>query len=936
MQACGVDLKRIGRGYKGHCPFHEDNKSPSLSVTPGKNLWKCFGCGKGGDIIEFVQLFDRLDFKAAVEKLATYLPGGELLPETKKTKTAIKKENTPLTPANTKILTRVIDFYHTAFCEDPRGREYLEERGITDAKFFADHKIGLAAGTLLNVLPEDGDIKEQLQEIGVLNDKGKEHFYGCITFPLYDLAGNPAGIYGRRIMGKGADHLYLPGSRRGIFNRQAAKAKKEIILTEAVIDAATLISNEISNAIPCYGVNGLTDDHISLFKQHDLQKIHICFDNDDSSNRGREAVATRLLEEGFIVVSVSLPKHKDINEFFLLTADARDQFEQLLLPADNELQKQAVENLDPAGREEKETTDDQGQTTVAGDTIIFTREKRHYEARGISKTGNKLKATVKGMVTKSKRFHVDTVDFCSARSRSYLVRGLAELFGEEEKIINRDLEKLTLLAEEYAARATTETTIPAEIPTQEKEEALRFLKNPDLLDEIVADIETIGYTGEEMNKLLCYIAAISRKTDAPLSVMIQSRSAAGKSCLQDAILSLIPEDDYIKYTRLTDQALFYRDGPLAHKILAIEELDGMNGALYSIRTIQSSKKITIAYTGKDPVTGKMQAAENTVEGPIMVFITTTQPEIDGETASCFLFISIDESREMTEKILARQRKSQTLTGILAKLQGTDITRKHHNANKLLQPVKIANPYGELLTFTSKSLRARRDNTKYLNLIQAIAFLFQYQRKKHRADYGNGNTMEYINVTLSDIGHANRLAAETLGRSLDELSPPSRKLLMLIRQMCVSEDRSQKTEDRETTFTCREIREYSGWSDFQVRTHIKQLEELEYIYSVTGRRGKEYVHELLAKSGGEDGKPFMIGLIDMEQLKEKAQQLGIVDEDEVTTRVLRARFEATTRARPILLHPFTNKGCSRILRQLRAETGKTIEAAQHKSRCHNHT
>ncbi len=868
MQACGVDLKRIGRGYKGHCPFHEDNKSPSLSVTPGKNLWKCFGCGKGGDIIEFVQLFDRVDFKAAVEKLATYLPGGEP-PENKKTKAAVKKEKEQpkaLTPAHIKVLSRAIDFYHTAFCEDPRGREYLEERGITDNKLFADHKIGLAAGTLLNVLPEEGDIKEQLQEIGVLNDKGKEHFYGCITFPLYDLAGNPAGIYGRRMIGKGADHLYLPGSRRGIFNRQAAKANNAIILTEAVIDAATLISNGITNTIPCYGVNGLTDDHISLFKQHGVEKIHICFDSDESGDRGREAVVTKLQAEGLTVAPVILPEHKDINDFFLLTADAKERFAQLLLPADNEQQKQAV-------KKEKETTEDREQTTVTGDVIIFTREKRHYEARGISKTGNKLKATVKGMVTKSKRFHVDTVDFYSARSRSYLVRGLAELFGEEDKTINRDLEKLTLLAEQFAAQSAAATEAPAEIPEGEKEEALRFLKSPDLLVEIVADIETLGYTGEELNKLLCYIAAVSRKTEEPLSVMIQSRSAAGKSCLQDSILALIPEEDYIKYTRLTDQALFYRDGPLAHKILAIEELDGMNGALYSIRTIQSSKKITIAYTGKDPVSGKMQTEENTVEGPLMVFITTTQAEIDGETASRFLFISIDESREMTEKILARQRRAHTLDGFLAKLQGADIIRKHQNANRLLHPIKVVNPYGELLTFTSQSLRARRDNTKYLNLIQAIAFLFQYQRRRHQVDYG-GKTVEYINVTLADIDHANRLAAEVLGRSLDELSPPSRKLLALIREMT---EQQAEEGDRERHFTRRDIREYSGWSDFQIKTHIKQLEELEYIYSTAGRKGKEYVYELLYTGGGEDGKPFVIGLIDIEQLKEKAEQMGIKDD-----------------------------------------------------------
>jgi hypothetical protein len=385
-----------------------------------------------------------------------------------------------------------------------------------------------------------------------------------------------------------------------------------------------------------------------------------------------------------------------------------------------------------------------------------------------------------------------------------------------------------------------------------------------------------------MNKLLCYLAAVSRKMPDPLSVMIQSRSAAGKSYLQDTILSLIPAEDAIKYTRLTDQALFYKEaGSLAHKILAIEELDGMAGAIYSIRTIQSSKKITVAYTGKDPLTGEMKTGENTVEGPLMVFITTTQVEIDGETASRFVFISIDESREMTEKILTKQRQSHTMAGMMNKLAAKKIINKHLAAQHLLKPIRVINPYGDFLSFTSKSLRARRDHMKYLGLILTITFLFQYQRPRHTMDY-DGEKEEYILVTLADIEKANEIAAEVLGRSLDELSPSSRKLLILIKDM--SEQKTEKGRE-EITFTRRDIREFSSWSDFQVKTHIKQLEELEYIYSITGRKGREYVYELIYQGSGAENndsnanKKFMIGLADMEEVKSKAKKLGISDDPE---------------------------------------------------------
>jgi DNA primase catalytic core len=862
VEAKGINLKKNGKSWFGLCPFHAD-KNPSLSINPSKNLWQCFGCGAAGDVIRFVEMFDQVSFAEAVKRLSDN--GLQTKPPQRQ---AVNPQRPALSAKLRKLLARVIEFYHTAFGEDPRAAQYLESRGITDKSVFSAHKIGFANGTLLNALPFEGDVNRQLKDLGVLTAKGNEHFYGYVTFPLFDANGDPVGIYGRRIdemvTGEVAGHLYLPGARSGLFNRQAAKAHKEIILTESIIDSLTLINAGIKNTIPCYGTNGLTDDHLQWLASCEVEAVHICFDTDETGRKAAEKAAARLEGEGFKTRYIELGKAKDINDFFLLSADAAAEFKKLVSAADPSAEVAVKE------KSECYTTTDYGFTAIVN--------SRHYEARGITRRETKLKSTIKGIVSDNgkQRFHVDTVDFYSARSRAWLTKGLCDLFSQDEKAITEDLQRLMQYAESYRPRQEAKAD-KAQMTGKERSRALGLLKNPSMFDEILSDFETIGYTGEPMNKLLCYIAAISRKMDEPLSVMIQSRSAAGKSFLQDTVLSLIPEEDTIKYTRLTDQALFYKaSDSLKHKILGIEELDGMNGAIYSIRSIQSSKKITIAYTGKDPVTGELKTAENSVEGPLMVFITTTAVEIDGETASRFVFISIDESAEMTEKILAKQRQRHTMEGMLNKLKSDAVVKKHCNANRLLKPVKVVNPYAELLTFTSKSLRARRDHTKYLNLILAVAYLFQYQRK-HRTIEHDGKTIEYINVTLADIEQANAIANEVLGRSLDELPPPSRELLKLIRKMVLDACKAKKIKPEQYQFTRRDIRHFSGWSDFQVKTHIRQLKDLEYIYPVMGKKGKTYVYELLATGPIDEDKPFLIGLIDMAQLKKKAGQAGISDE-----------------------------------------------------------
>jgi DNA primase len=854
VQSRGISLKKNGKSYLGLCPFHDDT-NPSFSVNPKENLFQCFGCGAAGDVIRFVELYDKVSFPEAVGQLSGTRDQGSA----KKDTTDNKQRTTDLSIKERKLLARVVSYYQHTLGEDSRGLAYLrEQRGITDTQSLKDFGVGYVNGTLLGILPEDPEVVEALKRIGILNAKGNEFFYNCVVFPLHAATGAIVGLYGRSIAEEGkVKHLYLPGPRQGLVNRQAVKRSQTILLTESVIDALTLYDQGFKNVLPLYGVNGLTEDHLSLFTRR-VKEAYLVFDADDAGRKGAEAVSGRLKEREITSYAVTLPV-KDVNVFF--KRHTPEEFEALL--------KQA----NPTSLEASERVAKRAQSlyreTAHG--LIVGYGERQYEVKGIQRGETQLKATIKASrdVSGSLPFELTTIDLYSSRSRTWFAKLCGDLFGATEELIREDLGRLLTLAESFRPKERKST--PKEPTEEEREEALRFLKNPNLLKEVLSDFETLGVTGEETNKLVGYLCAVSRKLDEPLSVLIQSRSAAGKSTLQDAILALVPEEDSVKYTRITDQALFYKDEEsLRHKLLAIEEEQGMGGAAYSIRNIQSAKKITVAATGKDPVTGKMKTEEYTVKGPVAVMITTTAAELEGETASRFLFLTIDESSKMTEAIHRMQRDEETLDGLIRTRKRDRIIRKHHTAQRLLKPLGVVNPYAKYLTYPSRSLRTRRDHKKYLALIRAVAFLFQYQRETKTVEV-DGETVEYVEATLDDIERANHLANEVLGQSLDELAKPSRTLLALVFEMVKERAGKEQVPIDEITFSRREVREHTGWSDWQVKSHIKQLEELEYLYPRTGSRGKEYSYGLHYQGQGEEQQRFYLHLTPVEEIRKMIQQ-----------------------------------------------------------------
>jgi len=929
VESSGIELKKHGKDYLGLCPFHDD-KEPSLVISPDKNLWHCLGaCSEGGDVIQWVMKRQGVSFRHAVELLKD---GDAALsvPATSVKRNTTAKHSAPLAanPDEQKQLAVVIDYYHDTLRQSPEALDYLKTRGLNYPELIDMFKLGYANRTLGYRLPEKNrkagaKVRGQLQQIGILRKSGHEHFSGSLVIPVISPEGIITEVYGRKLLGaklrKGTpQHLYLPGAHVGVFNEQALQASDEIILCESLIDALTFWAAGYRNVTASYGTSGFTADHLAAFKQHDIKRILIAYDRDEAGNTAAEQLAKKLTAEGIDCFRVLFPKGMDANEYALQVTPATKSLGVVLRSAEwmgkgeapnlntgctsdelidtetgeilaaasaateSEISTPLAakkENIpEPTTASPQPKPADEIEADISEHEINMAFGDRQYRIRGLQKNLSFEVLKVNVLVRRNEAFHVDALELYNAKQRAAYIKAASIELGLKGDILKGDLGKVLLKCEALQEQQIKQTLAPEkpEISLTESEQtaALELLKSPDLMNRILEDFEHCGVVGEATNTLIGYLACVSRKLDKPLAVMIQSTSAAGKSTLMDAVLALMPEEERVQYSAMTGQSLFYMgETNLKHKILAIAEEEGAEQASYALKLLQSEGVITIASTGKNETTGDMETKEYRVEGPVMLFLTTTAIDIDEELMNRCLVLSVNESRDQTQAIHAMQRQQQTLEGLLATEDKKHIINNHRNAQRLIQPLLVANPYAERLSFIDDKTRTRRDHLKYLTLIRSIALLHQYQREIKTVNH-NGQRIEYIEVTLNDIETANRLANEVLGRTLDELPPQTRKLLKHIHAMVTKHCKVQGIEQKDHRFSRRDIREAVGWGNTQTKLHLKRLEDMEYLLVHRGGRGQSIVYELLYQGEGEDGESFLVGLIDMENLGYDAKKSGV--------------------------------------------------------------
>jgi DNA primase len=907
-EARGVELKRHGADLIGLCPFHEDHSPSLVISSKKNLWNCLGACRRGGDVIEWVMRAEGVSFRHAVELLRKEIPlmarpAGVVVKES--TVPKLPPLFGP-TAADQAVLGIVVSYYHETLKNSPQAQQYLIKRGLQSSEMVEQFRLGYSNRTLTYHVPDKNrsagaEQRGRLAKLGILRDSGHEHFNGSVVIPIFSLEGEVVEMYGRKITRALREntplHSYLPGPRRGVWNEQALVASKEIILCEALIDALTFWCAGFRHVTASYGVNGFTDDHRAALKKHGTKKIFIAYDRDDAGEGAAQSLAEELMAKGVECFRVQFPKGMDANEYALKVQPVAKSLGMLLGKAAwlgkgkpptvavsepvIETQTAIEEKIEPAAKEKisepieapvgeepvlplaaesREPFEEVAPVAmmvppplevpveINGDEVTITQGDRRYRVLGLGKNTSVGILRVNVLVTRGERLHVDTFDLYASRYRVMYSKQAAEELGIKEEVVSRDLGKVLWKLEELQRQRIKETLEPKEeevtLSAEEKAAALELLRDPKLLERVLADFERCGVVGEETNKRVSYLAAVSRLLEKPLAIVVQSSSSAGKSSLMEAVLDFMPEEQREEYSAMTGQALFYMGQKnLKHKILAVSEEEGATRAAYALKLLQSEGVLKIASTGKDPVSGKLVTHEYVVEGPVMIFLTTTAQEVDEELINRSIVLTVNEEQEQTRAIHKKQREAQTIEGLWARRERTKLVKLHRNAQRLLRPIEVVNNHvHDEPDFPDYMTRTRRDHLKFLTLINAIALLHQYQRPV-KTDTRNGETLEYIEATKEDVKLARELVRQVLGPSLDELPAQTRRLLLLVAEMVKQECARMQMEWVDYRFTRRTVRQYTRWRDTQLRVHLRRLEEMEYLLVRRGGQGLSYEYQL---------------------------------------------------------------------------------------------
>ena len=680
------------------CPFHEDNTA-SLQVNPIQNRYKCHACDKKGDVIQFVQDYEKLTKREAILKCVAMI---EISPTPKVQKT----ETVTITENKSVFLEKMFQSFRKGIFNSNPAKEYCKGRNLNIEVL----QIGFNGGQFHHGTRRDETLINNCLAVGLLLDrniisKTGEKAYNVfgsksIVFPLKNKENQIVSLYFRSTLDKkGANHFYLK-NRTGLYPHYPDKATKKLILSESIIDCASLLQIEKIaqnySLLACYGTNGLNEEiQKAIAELAELEEIIFCFDNDKA---GEEAVKKYAEQFKQCKISTIILPNKDINETLQLH--------------ENE--------------------------------IIIELLNQRKELNLFSSIENKTTAKPKTNID--------------------------------------------------------------------------FLKQNNLLQELNALIEKSGIIGEENSRLLLFIIASSYKTKQPLHAIVQGSSGSGKTHLISKIADLIPPEDVLRFTRITESSLYnWGEYDLVGKLLIIEDLDGLKEeAMFAMRELISNQRLSSSVSIKDKK-GNIKSAKKEVRGVFSSLSATTKGELYEDNMSRSFLLAVDESAEQSQRIIHYQNRKYA-----GEIEPKDQEKTKIELQQIIRTLKnyeVINPFATRLELPEEVHKIRRLNEMFQSIVRQITLLNQHHRELKN---------DKLITQIEDLEQATEVLFESIILKVDELDGSLRQFFERLKKYL-------KTQDKD--FTQREIRQAFNMSKSQIHRYLQALLELEYIKQIGGYANK---------------------------------------------------------------------------------------------------
>lgn len=820
-----------------NCPFHDD-KTPSLQVYYKTHTAYCFSSncpthGKSMDVIDFILHKEKCTKREAILK-AKELINGTSEPIQQLTRAA--------------ILTKMFTYFKNAIHNSKPAREYLESRNLDHTKI----EVGYNSGQFHHGARKDKYLIESCVKVGLLLDKGLTGRTGekaykpfgkwGIVFALKNRNGQTVGLYFRNIQptdGR-SRHFYLK-DRQGLYPRYPKPTTSKLILTEAIIDAATLIQQEQITKeyeiLSLYGTNGLTDEHLAAIKNlKDLQEIVFWFDGDEAGQAAAEKYKSILQAEipGVKLSRVLTPDNEDVNSLLdghsseILTGllenrQALEASQAETFSFSNEKPTESTERKKPEKPQQKQELD-----TTNPSNLIYKGQAAAYQVKGFKITQlDSLKVSLQILRNGHDfRARVELYDYKQTGTAS---QKASKILDVESELIEKDLSRLTTLLEQYREEYQDDNPEQQEIkvPEATQPQCLELLKAKDYFQKLNELIGKTGVIGEEMSRLLLYVIASTYKTADTLHALVQGSSGSGKTHLITKVAELMPPEHTIPLTRVTESSFYnYGENELKNKLLIMEDLDGLKEeAFLAFRELQSRGELNSSTSVKNEQ-GNIQAARKRVCGPIASLSATTKGEIYEDNMSRSLVIAVDESKEQTAKVIDYQ--NQRASGNIDTSQERKTIEFLQHCMRLIRPYEVVNPFANKVQLPEEAQKIRRLNQLYQSFVKQITILHQYQRKRDK----QGRLI----TEKADLKNACKILFDCIVLKVDELDGSLRDYFEKLKAYV-----EPKGKDYE--FTRMEIRHALKVSKTRQHVYMQELQDFEYVRQVNGYVNKGFKYQI---------------------------------------------------------------------------------------------